>query len=319
MARLDLRSWAQAYSGAEPVRAGTLDDFTRRFAPAKASTPAPSTRPTAWPRRRSLSPAAPAGPAAPALRRPRGLARGEARPGDGSRVSVGCGDRRLDGEALRGGPRACDAASRPTRSGEIWVRGPSVAQGYWGRPELSAQVFGAQLADGPLEAPPWLRTGDRGFLEPDGASCTCRAAKDLIILRGRNLYPDDIEAAPVEAASPAPRPGCVVALGLEEEGGVAVVAEHLRDPSAAEDPALIEALQAAVMQAVDAPLRAAVFLKAGGLPKTSSGKRQRHATAELLQARRAPGGHGALPLAGGGPGPGPERGGRRGRGPCATG
>lgn len=279
IARLDLRSWAQAYTGAEPVRATTLDTFARRFAPAGFDPGA--LYPTYGLAEATLFVSGGARGQRPRVLDidPDAVSRGEVRPGDGRRLSVGCGGRRFDTELV-----IADPATRqrlPTgQIGEIWVRGPSVARGYWNKPARTVETFGAHLSGEAASDTPWLRTGDLGFLEDDGELHISGRCKDLIIIRGRNLYPQDIELA-AEAACPGLRPGCVVALGLEAEEGLALVAE-VRDPAVAGDEGLVGRLCEAVMEAAGAALRAVVLLRARGLPKTSSGKRQRHAAAALL-------------------------------------
>src|SRR5262249_10840833 len=87
--------------------------------------------------------------------------------------------------------------------GEIWVSGPSVAQGYWNAPEVSEETFHAHLANGDG---PFLRTGDLGFLREDGELFVTGRRKDMIVIRGRNTYPQDLEWT-IEQAHPALRPG----------------------------------------------------------------------------------------------------------------
>src|SRR5207237_906017 len=102
----------------------------------------------------------------------------------GARALVGCGQAAPDHRILIVQPESL-AASPPDQVGEIWVAGPSVAQGYWKRPEETAHTFHATLADG---AGPFLRTGDLGFVREGELFITGRL-KDLIIIRGRNHYP----------------------------------------------------------------------------------------------------------------------------------
>ncbi|MCA9567511.1 MAG: fatty acyl-AMP ligase, partial [Myxococcales bacterium] len=101
----------------------------------------------------------------------------------------------------------------PGRTGEIWVHTPAVASGYLGRPELTEATFRATLPGDPRH---WLRTGDVGFLH-DGELFVTSRLKDLIILRGRNLAPEDVERS-VEVAHPDVRPGCVAAFAVDEGG-----------------------------------------------------------------------------------------------------
>ena len=99
------------------------------------------------------------------------------------------------------------------RVGEVWVTGPSKCLGYWNRPALSEQIFEAQIDANCEDETKWLRTGDLGFMQ-DGERFICGRAKDLIIVRGLNYHPQDIEAIVEE--DPAIRPGCVAAFAVEK-------------------------------------------------------------------------------------------------------
>jgi acyl-CoA synthetase (AMP-forming)/AMP-acid ligase II len=169
------------------------------------------------------------------------------------------------------------------RVGEIWVSGPSVAQGYWRKPELSEETFRARLRGD--DARTWLRTGDLGFMS-GGLMYVTGRRKDLIIIGGQNHYPQDIEWT-VEAALPAVRPGCGAAFSVDVDGEerLVVVAEvdlKQRQGGANLD---LQAAATAVRQAINTAyqlrLHDLVFLEPGSVPKTSSGKIQRQA------ARRA--------------------------------
>src|SRR6202041_677670 len=111
----------------------------------------------------------------------------------------------------------------PGRVGEIWVSGPNVTQGYWNNPKETAETFRAFLKDS--GEGPFLRTGDLGFLHEDELFVTGRL-KDLIIIRGRNLYPEDIELT-VARCHKGLRPGCTVAFSVQDEfdEGLAIVQE----------------------------------------------------------------------------------------------
>ncbi|MGD8360917.1 MAG: AMP-binding protein, partial [Gemmatimonadota bacterium] len=157
------------------------------------------------------------------------------------------------------------------RVGEVWVTGPSRCLGYWGRPELTQQVFEARL-DGERDAEGrWLRTGDLGFMR-DGELFICGRAKDILIVRGANYYPQDIEAIVEE--DPAVRRGCVAAFGAEEDGtgGVVVVAE-LRNGRLRPDTRTIHRT---VRQRLGIAVDLFLFIPKRTIPKTSSGKISRH-------------------------------------------
>jgi amino acid adenylation domain-containing protein len=268
---LDLSSWRVAFSGAEPVRRDTLDAFAARCAPAGFAADA------IYPcyglaeatlfvtgGRRGAGMAADTF-AAESLARGSGVAAGQ------GRTLVGCGTAPsghrveiVDPDTLAGLPDG--------RIGEIWAGGPSIGQGYWRRARETAETFVER--DGRR----WLRTGDLGFLH-EGRLYIAGRIKDLIIVRGRNLYPQDIECA-VEDQVEVVRKGRVAAFAVETDAGegigVAVeVSRGLQKLVSAE--ALVAALGEAVGAVCREPLEVAVLLNPGALPKTSSGKLQRAA------------------------------------------
>ncbi|MCK6520255.1 acyltransferase domain-containing protein, partial [Myxococcota bacterium] len=167
----------------------------------------------------------------------------------------------------------------PGEIGEVWVRSPSVAQGYWGRPELSAETFGARIRDD--GSGPFLRTGDLGCFVGEELVLTGRE-KDLILLGGRNIYPQDVEAA-AESVDKV-RGGCAAAFvwEVDDEERVAVVAEvdSRRGPLDAEG--LLDGIRAAIGAELGVAAALIVLLPPGELPKTSSGKVMRRATKRAL-------------------------------------
>ncbi|MFP2934857.1 AMP-binding protein, partial [Pyxidicoccus sp. 3LG] len=212
---LDLSRWEVAFCGAEPIRALTLEHFTQAFGPvgfrreafypcyglAEATLIVSGGAKEAKPEVRIADDAA--------------LERGfleEPVASRKSRLVVGCGSS-LPGQRIVVVEPESLRVCVPGEVGEIWVSGPSVAQGYWQRPYESQSVFEARTAQGDG---PFLRTGDLGFLDAGELYVTGRR-KDLLILRGRNLYPHDLEAT-VEGSHPALRPGCGAAFSVEVEG-----------------------------------------------------------------------------------------------------
>jgi len=164
----------------------------------------------------------------------------------------------------------------PDHVGEIWVSGPSVAQGYWNRPQETERTFHAYLAE--TGEGPFLRTGDLGFLR-DGELFITGRLKDLIIIAGRNHYPQDIELT-VEQSHPAIRPGGCVAFSVEGNGSehLVVMAEVERRHDRSLDGAeVVGAIRQAVAEQHEVRVHAVQFLKTGRLPKTPSGKLQRRA------------------------------------------
>ncbi|HEU0077587.1 MAG TPA: fatty acyl-AMP ligase, partial [Longimicrobiaceae bacterium] len=222
-ATLELGGWRVAFCGAEPVRARSIDRFAEAFAPAGFR------RSAFYPcyglaeatlfvtGGRSGEPPVVGAFEAGALERDRAVPAG---PGDAAAPLVGCGFPWLGSrvEIVRAEEgRAC----APGEVGEVWVAGPHVAAGYWNRPEESGRVFGARLPDGDG---PFLRTGDLGFLQ-DGDLFVTGRVKDLIILRGRNLYPQDIEDT-AGASHPALQPGGGAAFPVDVDGEERLVVVH---------------------------------------------------------------------------------------------
>ena len=160
--------------------------------------------------------------------------------------------------------------------GEIWVKSDSVARGYWNRPELSEYSFNAVLAD--TQEAGWLRTGDLGFLRQGELYVTGRL-KDLIIIRGRNYYPQDIELT-VDNAHEAIRVGNTAAVAVEIAGEERLVVTTeikrtaLRKLNVEE---VTKAIRSAIASHHELQIYGIVLLKTGSIPKTSSGKIQRHA------------------------------------------
>ncbi|MBI5444050.1 MAG: fatty acyl-AMP ligase [Deltaproteobacteria bacterium] len=286
-ARLDLSSWRVAYNGAEPIRWETLERFYRAFQGcglrwrslypvyglAEATLLVSSGRRSYEPR--------------PVMLDAERLAEGRAvepRPGAAAARFAACGPCGFGTKVAIVRPETRERCG-PGEIGEIWVQGPSVAQGYWGRPDENRLTFGAELAEG---EGPFLRTGDLGFLDGDDLVVTGRL-KDLIVVRGRKHYPQDIERT-VEACHASIRTGCVAAFGLEAGGeeGFGVAAEVERTALRAKNGAGLDGVLGAVREAVGAqhelPLRAVFLLRPGSLPKTSSGKLRRHACREGLRA-----------------------------------
>ncbi|MDC0670174.1 fatty acyl-AMP ligase [Nannocystis radixulma] len=171
------------------------------------------------------------------------------------------------------GLRIVDAEGQPLpdrRVGQIELRGPSVMRGYWGDAERTMQV----LKDG------WLATGDLGYLA-DGELYVCGRIKDLIIIHGRNYYPQDLEwqASQVEGV----RRGNVVAFGIEDASlgrERVIVAAEVRTPHADD---LRDKIAAKILETLALKPDEVVLLGPGSLPKTSSGKLQRHKTSELYR------------------------------------
>jgi acyl-CoA synthetase (AMP-forming)/AMP-acid ligase II len=180
----------------------------------------------------------------------------------------------------------------PGQVGEIWIASPSVAHGYWNKPQETESTFQAFLAD--TGEGPFLRTGDLGFFNDSHLFITGRL-KDLIIVRGRNYYPHDIELT-AEKCHPAIRPGCCAAFSIDVNGKEQLVimaeidARYLPVQQSSEEVGqntagtnrkylneeqLVKDIRWEVWEQHDLQPYAVMLLKAGSIPKTSSGKTQR--------------------------------------------
>lgn len=280
---LNLRGWRLAFSGSEPVRHDTLVDFCEAFAPAgfdpKAVYPcyglAEATLFVTGGQRGDGMTATDFDRSA--LAQQRAEASGDH--SDDSAMLVGCGTTPLDHEVRlmtwNDSPDVTPSAVAAGGVGEIWVSGPSVAQGYWRNEEASARTF--VQADGKR----WLRTGDLGFVHDDQVYITGRC-KDVIIVRGHNLYPQDLEKA-VEADVELVRKGRVTAFAVDIDGepGIGIAAEVGRSVQKMVPPqTLAEVIAVAVSDVCQQAASVVVLLNPGALPKTSSGKLQRSACAK---------------------------------------
>lgn len=282
-ATLDLSSWSVAFNGAEPVRAETVERFTEMFGPCgfkrEAFYPCFGLAEATL----IVSGGMKHDPPILASFDSRALEAGRVEmvslPDIDSRQLVGCGECLPDQEIEIVDPETHTRVP-PGRVGEVWVKGPSIAQGYWRRPELTEQVFRATLAD--TGDGPFMRTGDLGFLVDRELYVTGRL-KDLIIIRGLNHYPQDIELS-VEKSHPALRPDCGAVFTVERDGREAlVVVQEVERRQEAEADQIFEAVRREVSRDHELVVDAIVLIKAGSMPKTSSGKIQRHAArAEFL-------------------------------------
>ncbi|MCX6283596.1 MAG: AMP-binding protein [Bacteroidetes bacterium] len=168
----------------------------------------------------------------------------------------------------------------PYKVGEIWASGSTVTMGYYGKPRLSADIFNATPAG--LDNPVWLRTGDLGFLYNDELFITGRQ-KDLIIIHGRNYYPQDIECV-VESSHSSLRKTCCAALSIEHDGQerLSIVAELKRSLIHPDNNVIFEAITASVSQEFEIRPVRITLIRTGSLIKTSSGKIMRRANRESL-------------------------------------
>lgn len=281
--QLDLSSWSVAFNGAEPIRADTLERFAAAFTACgfrqeafypcygmaeatlmvsgglKAEPPAIKTFQGAALERNQVIEVVPKH--------------------EDARTLVSCGQTLPEQQIVIVHPETLTRC-RLDEVGEVWVSGPSVGHGYWHR-IIETQSFRAYLSDTGVsvagQSPgPFLRTGDLGFLHNGELFITGRA-KDLIIIRGRNLYPQDIELT-VERSHSALRPTCGAAFSVEAGGEEQLVV--VQELEFRQKPNIIQvtgAIRQAVAQEHGVQVYAVVLIKPGSIFKTSSGKIQRRA------------------------------------------
>jgi acyl-CoA synthetase (AMP-forming)/AMP-acid ligase II/3-oxoacyl-(acyl-carrier-protein) synthase/acyl carrier protein len=282
---LDLSSWGRALNGAERVRADTIDRFCETFEPFGFRRTA--FLPCYGLAEGTLMVTGVELDAAPAIEMvdQAALDRGSATPardGKAAATLVGSGPARRGWDVRIVDPdtrRACP----PRTVGEIWIAGPSVAAGYWERPDQTRGAFHATIEDA-ADAGRFLRTGDLGYLRPDGELYVVGRLNDLMVVRGRNVYPDDVERT-AEAAHPGLRPGCGAAFAVESDGSEAVVVvQELDDRRRDEADAAVAAIRRALGAEQEIHPHAVVLVARGTLPKTSSGKKRRFEARERFVA-----------------------------------
>lgn len=278
---LDLSCWRVAYNGAEPVREETLrrfaasfeecgfrsDAFYPAYGLAEATLKVASGR--------CARPPVTCKVESTALEENRLVEASASSDPQNVRTLVSSGQLDLGTRAIIVDPASLTECAKG-RVGEVWVSGDGVTQGYWNRPELTEQTFRAHLSD--TGDGPFLRTGDLGFIK-DGELFITGRLKDLIIIGGRNHYPQDIELT-AEQCHLGLRPGCTAAFSVEVDGEERLVIAAEFDPRSRRLPAEEwKLLKTAVLRAVSdyfgLHVHELVLLKLGGVPKTSSGKIKR--------------------------------------------
>ncbi|WP_165676121.1 AMP-binding protein, partial [Metapseudomonas otitidis] len=276
LARLDLSGWRVAFSGSEPIRQDSLERFAGQFAACGFSAAsflacyglAEATLFVTGGVRGQGIPALGVDGAA--------LAQNRIEPGADS-LLLSCGFGQPEHAVMIVEP-ATGAVLGENQVGEIWASGPSIAHGYWRNPEATAKAFVDR------DGTSWLRTGDLGFLR-DGELFVSGRLKDMLIVRGHNLYPQDIERT-VETEVELVRKGRVAAFAVKQDGeeGIGIAVEIGRSVQKAHSPeTLIRMIRQAVADACQEAPRVVVLLNPGALPKTSSGKLQRSACRSGLE------------------------------------
>jgi len=279
IASLDLSSWELAFNGAEPVQAETLEKFAAKFKPcgfrkeafypcygmAETTLLVSGGEKTTAPLVLNIDKSA--------IEQHQVVVTNEQQPE--TRQIVSCGKTWLEQKIAIAHPETLTQCS-PQEVGEIWVSGANVAAGYWQRPEATQETFQAYLAD--TKEGTFLRTGDLGFIYNGELFVTGRI-KDLIIIRGQNHYPQDIELT-IQNSHPALRSGCGAAFSITVAGEERLVIaqeverSYIRQLNVDE---IVGAIRQAVSQQHELQVYAVVLLKTASIPKTSSGKIQRQA------------------------------------------
>jgi amino acid adenylation domain-containing protein len=277
-AELDLSGWSVAFNGAEPIHHETLKQFTAAFAPhgfrQKAFYScyglAESTLMVSGGLRNAAPVIKTVEPKALECKEWVETSNGA---GQSGRTLVSCGKVRADQQVVLVNPDSlvrCGA----NEVGEIWVSSPSVGEGYWNSPQQTEEIFKAHLSD--TGEGPFLRTGDLGVLQDEELFVVGRL-KDLIIIRGLNHHPQDIEST-VQECSTALRPTCGAAFSIEAGGEERlVVVQEMAHRSDADPQSIIEVIRAEVAEKHNLQIYAVVLTRPRTILKTSSGKIQRSA------------------------------------------
>ena len=283
----DLSHWRVAFNGAEPVSPDTLHGFTQAFAPhgfhAGAFYPCYGLAEGTL-----LVTGSSPGRGAVTLDVLRdALEAHRAEPSAGADTVSLAGAGRADDERVRIVDPVTNDALPDGSVGEVWATGASVTRGYWKRDAINEAIFRARIAG---EAGTWLRTGDLGFVHEGELFVTGRL-KDLIIVRGRNYYPQDIEAS-LQQAIPAFREGCGAAFAVTGDDGEALVLVQELERSAvrrASHADLFAEASAHVADRFGLRLRGLALVKPATVPKTSSGKLRRSTCRASWMAGTLPG------------------------------
>jgi acyl-CoA synthetase (AMP-forming)/AMP-acid ligase II len=276
---LDLSTWHSAYNGSEPIKQETLENFTAKFQSngfcAKYFYPCYGLAESTLIVSGGLINNEPIYCQINANSLENNQAVVTSKEVETTRLLVGCGRGWLDTKILIVDPVSLKNCA-PDQVGEILVSGSSVAQGYWNRPQETKEIFQAYLVD--TGEGPFLRTGDLGFIK-DGELYITGRLKDVIIIRGRNYYPQDIEFT-AEQTHPALSFGCGAAFVADVKGQERLIIANEVERSYLKKLNITEIegnIREAVAREHELQVYAVLLLKPASIPKTSSGKIQRHA------------------------------------------
>lgn len=286
-AELNLENWKLAFCGAEPIHPGSLDHFAEAFAPAGFS--ASAFYPCYGLAEVTLLVTGGQGPAEPLVlhvdRDQLGLHQAVSveREHPQAMPLVSCGSARHELNVEIVDPESCYVCGAG-RVGEIWVRGTSVARGYWNQEKLNRQMFQARLANGQENSNGsghhYLRTGDLGF-QWDGQLYVTGRIKDVIIIRGRNYYPHDIERT-ARLSHEAVDMGAAFSVEVDEREQLVVVHQIHREHRKADLDEVLRAIRSAIVEEHEIDPHSIVLIRPASLPITSSGKVQRQRCREQL-------------------------------------
>ena len=286
IAELDLSSWQAAGNAAEPINPKVMSEFVETFSPCGfrweafapsyglaentllATTTPRDTKPVLLPIKTS------------AIEQNKVVVADSAQE-DGVRIVPGCGQKVCDMKIAIVNPNTMTRCA-DDEVGEVWLSDPSVAQGYWKRPDVTKETFCAYLQD--TNEGPFLRTGDLGFLNKGELFITGRI-KDLIIIRGTNHYPQDLEWS-VQQLHPALRPDYGAAFSIQDRGEekLVIVQEVERRTENLDTDKLIADIRQEIAEQHEIQVYAVVLGKPGNILKTASGKIQRRACRDKFLA-----------------------------------
>ncbi len=280
---LDLRHWRFAFCGAEPIHPGTLEDFASAFA--ESGFRSSTFYPCYGLAEVTLLATGGKGPAEPLIL---SVDRQELRKHRAALVEsshsravrlVSCGSPRNGNRVEIVDPQSCVACDEG-QVGEIWIQGGSVARGYWNRESLNRETFGSSLAG--ENSSDFLRTGDLGFFSGGELFVTGRR-KDVIIIRGRNHYPHDIERT-AQRAHEAVDLGTAFSIAGDREEQLVVVHQIRREHRKADMDEVLRCMRTSIVDEHELDPQAIVLIRPVSLPITSSGKVQRSLCREQFLA-----------------------------------
>lgn len=278
-AMLDLSNWELAVSGAEPIRAETFERFIKTFQPygfrPEALTAGYGMAESVFGISLALRTEPPVILNVDKAEFTKNRVLVALDENDSTQKIVSCGRAGSEEKILIVNPETLTECAN-SQVGEIWVSSLSITQGYWNKPQATAETFHNYLKD--TQEGPFLRTGDLGFLLNDKLFVTGRL-KDLIIIRGSNHYPQDIELT-VDRSHQALRPSCGAAFSVEVESEERlVIVQEVQESylNELDVDKVVNAIRQAVSQQHQLQVYGILLLKTGTIPKTSSNKIQRHA------------------------------------------